>query len=86
METERPPVSFEEFLIVSLTCFSAMDILMMEKGYDALTLNNVSERTGITEERLLHCFQYFDVLLSMYDTKITLFQIAKLRDGRIKLE
>ncbi|WP_207423293.1 hypothetical protein [Desertivirga brevis] len=86
METERPPVSSEEFLIVSLTCFSAMDILAMEEGYDAITLNSVSERTGITKERLLHCFKYFEVLLGMYNTKLTLFQIAKMKDARIKLE
>lgn len=50
MKRENPPISLSEFQAVWMKCLSAMDRIIIEKGYNALTSENICGYTGLTEK------------------------------------
>jgi len=79
MKKQEPPISFPEFQTVWLKCVSAMDLLVMEKGYDALTAENICKLTGLPVPAIEIYFGRLDVLLKMYDGISLLEQDHKIR-------
>jgi len=75
-----------EFLKVWFRCKTAMDLLVMEKSYEELTLHNISQRTGLPESAIATYFQSLDTLLEMYDGTIVLEQALKIKFGQEKPE
>ena len=86
MEKQQPTIKFSEFLIVWVKCVSVMDTLIMEDGYEALTVKNICQRSGLPESAIDTYFGGLEVLLKMHDGVILLDQAYKMRIGNEKLE
>ena len=81
MKKQQQPIDFFEFQTVWLKCVSAMDRLIMEKGYEALTSENICKYTGLTEKAIDAYFGSMDILLKMHDGIILLEQQFKTKYG-----
>ncbi|WP_345949204.1 hypothetical protein ABDD95_20370 [Mucilaginibacter sp. PAMB04274] len=64
----------------------AIDLLVLEKGYEALTAPNLCKLAQLPESTILTYFGSFDILLRMHEHTIMLDQFLKLRSGGENLE
>ncbi len=71
----------EEFIQVWLRCISAMDLLVAEKGYAALTFQDISLHAAIPVTTLTNYFGNEKNLREMYDQLTVLNQTAKNKFG-----
>lgn len=81
MKKQKPAVSFLEFTDAWVKCVRAIDTLIMEKGYDALTAENICKRSGLTEDVINAYFGSLDTLLQMHDGLILWLEVFKTRMG-----
>lgn len=86
MNEQRPPVNYAEFTFAWIKCIKAMDSLIMEKGYDALTLDNICERSGLNPDDIETYFFGLPMLLQMHDSLTMLTKLLELHSGKIKPE
>ncbi|GAB2683609.1 hypothetical protein GCM10027037_00670 [Mucilaginibacter koreensis] len=63
----------------------AIDLLVQEQGYEALTAPNLCKLAELPESAIFTYFGSLDILLRMHDHSVMLDQFLKLRSGGEKL-
>jgi len=69
-----------------MKCLNAIDSIIMEKGYEALTAENICKSTGLTRKAIDTYFGNLQTLLKMHDEVIMLEQFLKIKFGNSQYE
>lgn len=75
MENDKP--TLEEFNRTWLCCRKAMDLIILQNGYEALTFPNITTLTGIPETTLKKMFFSEKLLIEMYDQLTVMNQFVE---------
>lgn len=80
---ELKNITIDDFQRVWLRCVETIDLIVASQGYAALTIANISRKSGFSEATLFRCFVSLENLLFMYDQLTMICQVVKWRSGQV---
>jgi len=79
MKDSHEQITFSEFMTAARRLLTAIDLLVMEKGYDLVNEKTVSAKAGMPLKSIKIYFKSFDTLMQMHYDQVKLVQLMKVR-------